>query len=362
MRIAIRADASLAIGSGHVTRTLTLALALRERGHQVRFLSRVRSGNLTDRVAAAGFDLTPLPVTTGQESTWLGASYGDEVEQVGAELRRQPCEVLVVDHYALGMAWERTMRPLVNGIVAIDDLADREHDCELLLDQNLGRKPADYAGLVPPGATMLLGPRFALLREQFRMPHQRPRPRSGSIARLLISMGGFDNGDATSLVLAELDHPRIADAIDIEVVLPPEAPHSERVSARVASMKKARYLGRVDDMAASMERADLAIGAAGTTAWERAAVGLPALIVILAANQAPGARACETEGIARILGELGRMEPGTITRSVLRLLDDPGSVARMAERARSVMRPDEFGTDAVADLLEERFSDRLADN
>src|SRR5690606_13678349 len=89
-------------------------------------------------------------------------------DQTLAALGSRPPAWLVVDHYAIDARWHRHLRPACIHLLAIDDLADRNHDSDLLLDQNLGRGPVDYQGLVPSRCTLLTGPKYALLRPQFR--------------------------------------------------------------------------------------------------------------------------------------------------------------------------------------------------
>jgi len=178
--IVFRTDAALQIGTGHVMRCLTLAEALAERGAHCRFVCREHSGNLMELIRDRGFDAIGLPVESGRlateassdepigaHATWLGADWAVDAEQACAALGDMDADWLIVDHYALDVRWERSLRSRCRRLMVIDDLADRIHDCDLLLDQNLGREPRDYAGLVPDCSAILVGPRFALLRPEF---------------------------------------------------------------------------------------------------------------------------------------------------------------------------------------------------
>ncbi len=156
MRVVFRADASLNIGSGHVMRCLTLANALRESGASCFFVCREHPGNLLELIREQGFEAIGLPLPKTFESLhgkhsssrltyagWLGDSWQRDAEQTLAALNGELADWLVVDHYALDSAWEESLRPACRRLLVIDDLADRDHRCDLLLDQNLVAKMAE---------------------------------------------------------------------------------------------------------------------------------------------------------------------------------------------------------------------------
>lgn len=317
LRIAFRADASLAIGTGHVMRCLTLAQALADQGAECVFLCREHAGHLLDVIRQRGFDVRPLPLHdpavtmsgAGEPShaSWLGTDWRTDAADVVAALDGDTVDWLVVDHYALDRRWESALRPFCKHLLAIDDLADREHDCDVLLDQNLGRATSDYCGLVPKHARILAGPMHALLRQDFsvlRAGSLARRHTSPAIRHILISMGGVDQPNATGRTLAALQQTDLPDDCRVTVVLGPHAPWRADILMRAAEMKwPTEVLINVADMGSLMAASDLAIGAAGTTSWERCCLGLPALIVVLAENQKDAARALEREGAAIALKE-----------------------------------------------------------
>lgn len=231
MNVCFRADASLAIGSGHVMRCLTLADALRTRGAVCHFLTRAHAGNLISTIRQRGHDVTALPDCGGTvpvkddsslaHSAWLGCSIEQDAEQSAVILHTLRPDWLVLDHYALDQRWERALRPYYGRLLAIDDLADRPHDCDILLDQNLGRKAADYAQLLPKRCTIAIGPAYALLRPEFSRfrPYSLNRRAQGRLQRILISMGGVDNPDATSRVLQTLGHSRLPQDCELRVIM-----------------------------------------------------------------------------------------------------------------------------------------------
>lgn len=277
MNIAIRADASPAIGTGHIVRCMTLAEALRGQGANVRFICRPLPAALHSRIVEAGFDLTLLVGEAKIEEAEDAAAVQTVLADVGADW-------LVVDHYELGMGWERHLRGVAGRLMVIDDLA-RAHDCDLLLDQNFYLKSDDrYDGLIPPAATRLTGPRFAMLRSEFAKRAARVKPRDGAVRRINLFMGGVDQVDAVSAVLNALEHVETG-GIQVDVVIGSAHPKRAEIEARCNAA--AGYTCHVDTpyMAELLAEADFAIGAGGTATWERCALGVPTLALCLADNQ-----------------------------------------------------------------------------
>ncbi len=313
--IVFRADASVQIGTGHVMRCLTLADALRDHGRECHFICREHPGHLIESIRGRGFSVHVLPVFDEENDKgaaagpahagWLGASWETDARQSADVVRRLHPRWVVVDHYALDARWEAVVRPQGGRLMVIDDLADRRHEAELLLDQNLGRASVDYAGLVPNRCRLLIGPRYALLRPEFaRLREQSLRRRqSPCLKRLLVTMGGVDKGNATGKVLDALRDCPLPDDIEIEVVMGGNAPWLESVRAQIATMPwPTRMQVDVPDLARRMVEADIAIGAAGSTSWERCCLGLPALVVVLAENQRSIAEALHSAGAAQVIG------------------------------------------------------------
>lgn len=315
MHVAFRADASLQIGTGHVMRCLTLADALRGRGASCTFVCRPHPGHLLALIAQRGHQALALPeLQEGAEPNrngtahgqWLGTDWATDAEDtqqtVSAHTGCQPVDWLVVDHYALDARWEEVLRPQAKHIMVIDDLADRPHACDLLLDQNLGRSNQDYDGLLKSKTTTLVGPHYALLRPEFlalRAQSLTRRQNNPQLSRLLITMGGVDKDNATGQVLAALLSCNLPADLRVTVVMGPHAPWLAQVQARAAQIPwPTEVLVGVDNMAQLMAESDLAIGAAGGTAWERCSLGLPSLIWVLAQNQLPGAVALQEAGAA----------------------------------------------------------------
>lgn len=248
-------------------------------------------------------DVAPLPV----HSHWLGCDFQMDAEQTLVALRAIEPDWLVVDHYAIDIRWEERLRPCCGKLMVIDDLADRSHCCDLLLDQNLGREPADYVPMVPAHCAVLTGPSYALLRPEFAAlrSYSLSRRAHPQLKNFLIAMGGVDCSNATRQVLDALGNCSLPLDSRMTVVMGLHAPGLASVRERAVSMPWPTGVKvGVDNMAQLMADSDLAIGAAGSTSWERCCLGLPTLIVVLADNQWPGAKALQKAQAASLIGDV----------------------------------------------------------
>ncbi|HTG37981.1 UDP-2,4-diacetamido-2,4,6-trideoxy-beta-L-altropyranose hydrolase [Sphingomonas sp.] len=344
-RIAFRTDASIEIGTGHVMRCLTLADALRAGGAACLFLCRAHDGHLIELIEARGHRVAELPPAASAPSgvgdpahaAWLGSGWHEDAVATRELLGPAGADWLVVDHYAIDARWERVLRSSVRRVLVMDDLADRPHDCDLLLDPTLGRTQGAYRELVPDHAQLLLGPQHALLRPEFAAARvdslrRREHPR---LRRLLVTMGGVDKDNATGRVLDALDT-CFADAdIAVTVVMGPHAPWLAQVRHQVAQRRMpTQLLVGVSDMARLMSESDLAIGAAGGTSWERCCLGLPAFTLSLAQNQHEMSQSLEMAGAV-----IAMTRADDIARTMRRHFDEDCAaslLARMIPAAAAV--------------------------
>jgi UDP-2,4-diacetamido-2,4,6-trideoxy-beta-L-altropyranose hydrolase len=342
MRFLFRADASTAIGSGHVVRCASLAQALAAAGHEVHFACRSLAGDLNHWLEAEGFRVHKI----------LGVADAAMTESMDADATKnsvpaQRCDWLIVDHYELGAAWERAMADLVEGIFVIDDLG-RRHDCRLLLDQNYGNPVhAQYPVRVPPRCELLLGAEFALLRPEFTaLRAMSRRRRRQSVSRLLVFMGGSDASNETCKALEGVGRSDIPD-LAVDVVIGAGNPHRQAVANLCAAMDRTTLHLQTNQMAQLMSAADCAIGAAGTTTWERCALGLPALVTVLAENQTAIAEAVDAAGAHRLLGRPRDLTADHYARALRAL--SAADLARMSREAAAIC--DGNGTERVAARL-----------
>lgn len=383
--IVFRADASLQIGSGHVMRCLTLATALREHGVVCHFICREHPGDLINQIRDLGFAVTALvtgsldlqAVEKNGESlpahaAWLGVDWQTDAEATRDVLQPLSPDWLVVDHYALDRAWEQALRPHCAQLMVIDDLADRPHDCDLLLDQNLGRAMADYAKLVPATSKVLTGTRYALLRPEFAAlrDYSLRRRHPPKLQQLLINMGGVDQADATGQVLETLRQCPLPQDCHITVVMGLNAPWLATVLTLAADLPwPCEVKVNVNDMAQLMADSDLAIGAAGGTSWERCVLGLPTLIVVVAANQKPGAMALTEAHAAVLLNDadpynatvlsmqletLDGLKLARLSKAASDLVDGSGTRRVVASMLRPDWRVRSMRNEDLADVLQWR--------
>lgn len=307
-RLVFRADASATIGGGHVMRCLTLAEHLRRRGADIAFVCRTAPGHLCDLLEQRGFAVHRLPATPFE---WR-ADAADTLAALGPGA----IDWLVADHYGIGREWESALRPAAARIMAIDDLADREHDCDLLLDQNLVADGASrYQARVGPRCALLLGPRFALLQPAYAGLRARLPPRAGPVKRLFVFFGGADNANLTGRALDAFLAIGRAD-VALDVVMPAGAVHLARVRAQVAPHPNITLHQCLPTLAGLMAKADLAIGAGGATSWERLCLGLPALVVTLADNQRALTAELDRLGLVQWLGDAATLGRDDIERAL----------------------------------------------
>ena len=321
MKVFFRTDASLEIGTGHVMRCLTLAEALRDQGAICCFVCRNLTGNLIELIRIHGFEVVILPELDFSQANliqkritnekvlnhadWLGSDWQADAKQTKSALLGTVADWLIVDHYSLDVRWETVLKSHTKKIMVIDDLADRSHDCDLLLDQNLGRTLQDYMDLAPPNCKFLIGPRYALLRPEFSKMREYSLDRrvSPQLKNLLITMGGVDKDNATGQVLSALGGCFLPADCQITVVMGLHSPWLTHVRKQAGLMPwRTEVMVNIRNMAMIMADSDLAIGAAGSTSWERCCLGLPTLLLILADNQIEGAKALDNFGSCLLLG------------------------------------------------------------
>jgi len=310
MKVAFRTDASLQIGTGHVMRCLTLADALAAKGAQCTFICREHPGNLIEYTRNKGHAVYSLPMGIGADadlahSGWLGATQAQDAQACASTIATLRPDWLVVDHYALDARWECALAEHCGQVMVIDDLADRPHHCNLLLDQTFGRDAKDYRPLVPDDCTLLCGSSYALLRPEFAAlrPYSLQRRAQPKLKHLLITMGGVDKDNVTAQVLNALHACALPAECVITVVMGSTAPWLADVQKQALNMPwPTTVLVGANHMAQLMADSDLAIGAAGATSWERCCLGVPSILVVLAANQTSIAAALTSAGAVVQLG------------------------------------------------------------
>lgn len=351
VNIVFRADASRIMGTGHLVRCLTLAESLRARGASCLFVSRDHPGNMLSHIQANGFEVRPLPASpsavvvpvAGQpvpaHANWLGLDWETDAGQTLDAISEVTVDWLVVDHYAIDARWERRLRLASRKLMVIDDLADRSHECDLLLDQNwFGEQTSGrYRSLVPASCRCMLGPSYALLRPEYAELRDRMPPRDGLVRRVLVFMGGSDPHNQTGDVLDALLQLGL-DQLVVDVVIGVNHPDPQGIARKVAARPASNLFSGLPSLAELMARADLMIGGGGSTTWERMCLGLPAVVISIADNQTPTNLAMMKAGYIDFLGQGDKVSVDMIAAAVRTKLADAGSMQLMSRLSQALVQ------------------------
>ncbi len=354
MKVIFRVDASLQIGTGHVMRCLTLAEVLKENGANVEFICRKHKGHLIDKIRSNDFTVFGLELSAENtvdnkmlHSHWLGTTQQQDARDCISILQKTKVDWLIVDHYGIDKDWQQDLKDYYDRLMVIDDLADRKHQCNILLDQTFGRQPKDYKKLVPKSCELLLGSQYALLRPEFIKwrEYSLQRRKHLEFKQLLINMGGVDVDNVTWEVLEELRTCNLPCDINITVVMGGSAPHLESTRAKVDTLPyKTVVKIDVDNMAEIMANSDMAIGAAGTTTWERCCLGLPTIQIVIADNQIDIARNLDSINAIQLINN-----PHQLSRNIDSMLQ---SIDKMSLVSSSLV--DGKGSAKVAKFINSR--------
>jgi UDP-2,4-diacetamido-2,4,6-trideoxy-beta-L-altropyranose hydrolase len=337
-KIVFRTDASVEIGSGHLMRCLTLADQLRSDGAEVAFICRDLPGGMFDLLETRGYRNVRLHCAP----TGAASRHEDPSETIEAVARmfHDGVDWLVVDQYELDAEWERQLRPASRKLMVIDDLANRPHDCDLLLDQNYYRDmDMRYRGLVPEHCVTLLGPDYVLLRPDFMLARQRLRERDGAVRRILVCFGGSDPTNETEKVVEAI---RLLERPDIEVdvVVGLANPKREAIRALCDALPNVNFHCQVSNMAELISNADLGVGAGGAAMWERLYLGLPAITVVSASNQERTTKDVSATGAIEYLGLSAQLGPAEHAHALGEMISNAQRTRRIGALALRVLQAD----------------------
>lgn len=321
MRVAFRVDASEQIGVGHVFRCLVLADAVRRAGGSALFICRANGGYLGDLVAERGHAINYI------DQSASAGGICDDAQATAKFLDAWTADWLVVDHYAIDATWEQLMARHVGHLMVIDDLANRPHRCDVLLDpSDFAGRSERYAKWVPASCELLVGPRYALLREEF-FDRRLKRDRDGRIRRVLIFFGGTDPTGETVKTLEAMA--RLDLDLELDVVVGSMCPSREKIQAACRRLDVAPTI-QATDIARRMSNADLAIGACGVASLERCALGLPAVAITVAENQKETGEHLARLGVVHLAGWHENVTPELIATAITGLDRHPECLRRMS--------------------------------
>ena len=345
MRIVFRTDSSISMGSGHLMRCLTLANELRGYGAEIMFVSRKHPGNLIYRLEEAAYSVYYLPEPPELQANysddyaeWLGVTQEKDARETLAALNGQHYDWLVVDHYGLDITWEMVVRSAVNKILVIDDLANRSHDCDIILDQNYfgATTQGRYKSLVPNFCKGLFGPRYALIHSNYATMRNFLLPRDGQIRRVLVFFGASDQENQTAKLLVALTHPNLSHLV-VDVVIGANHSDPEGIAKIVSKRAGTNLHQNLRSLVGLMVRVDLFIGAGGTTTWERMSLGLPSLVISIAENQQAFTHILTTDGLQFTLSS-GKMALSSEWHEAInQLIKKPMLVKQVAQKVQKLV-------------------------
>lgn len=344
--IVFRVDASVKLGSGHIMRCLVLAEQLRSKGANITFVCRQLKGNMIEFVRRKNMDVLVLPSPTneGSNEDILGVPWQLDVQETKALLSRKNFRyhLMVVDHYGIDIRWEEQIRSLAGKIMIIDDLANRKHDCDILLDQNIIPSLFNrYDSLIPISSIKLLGYSYLLLRTEFIEWRKRVQLKKGNINKILIFFGGSDPTNDTSKAIEAI---RLLERKDftVEVIVGSSNPNRSMVEKYCTEMANFSFHYQTDNMAQLMAESDLAIGTGGLSAWERCFLGLPSIVLTVSDNQYEMIKLLEEKGTLLNLGWSNEVEVNDVYNSLLILINNPYLVSKMSYNALALLEPSEL--------------------
>ncbi|MEZ4743581.1 MAG: UDP-2,4-diacetamido-2,4,6-trideoxy-beta-L-altropyranose hydrolase [Bdellovibrionota bacterium] len=350
MNFLFRADASTTIGSGHVMRCLRLANKLQNEGHQIFFFQRDLNGNLIEFTIDQGINTIKLERTSGNKSTseksfyanWLEVAQGVDASQCSEAIKKlPPIDWIVVDHYALDIEWETAVNPGKYKILVIDDLANRKHNCDLLVDQNFYlNMNTRYSTLVPPECKLLLGPQFAIMDTSFQEYHLsyplRNDTNKKEIKNILVYFGGVDISNESLKVIDAISKSDVLKKFDFHFIIGLKNPHRKKILNLTKFIRNINTYDFIKNMAQFMEQIDICIGAGGTTTWERACLGIPMLLVSIAHNQEKICQDLAQDGYIDYLGQADKIDSTVWQKALEEFLTSPIKHSIMSEKLRNL--------------------------
>lgn len=336
----IRADSGTDVGSGHIMRCLALADNLKFKFKEISFVSNQQSGHLSEFIESKGFTVHKLinydNIEDSQQNFSSLTTKEDAIQtiEIIKEKIKKPVW-LIVDNYNIDIQWESFLRKEVEKIIVIDDLANRSHDCDLLLDQNLYDNMEErYNGLIPKNCQKLFGPKFALLRSEFKKIRKTITKRHDGIQRIFISFGGSDPTNETSKAIKATSLLGMRN-LKVDVIVGSSNPNKDSIRQLCSNLHNTSFYHQIDNIAELMSKADVGIGAGGSMTWERCCVGLPAIVSVISQNQLKIATTMAQRGYLINLGEADFLSPIDYTKAIQRF--DKELLCSMSEKCMNLV-------------------------
>ncbi|MED3800259.1 UDP-2,4-diacetamido-2,4,6-trideoxy-beta-L-altropyranose hydrolase [Lysinibacillus capsici] len=333
--IVFRVDGSVEIGAGHVMRCLTLAKELKKQGHDVRFISRKAIGDMIELVESEGFIVYSLEYVENGLWKYIEEKWEEDAKATINVLINTCVELLIVDHYSIDEKWENTLRSYVEKIMVIDDLANRKHSCDILLDQNYYLNFENrYTGLVNNNAKLLLGPKYALLREEFRTRfNKKSTTIDGNLKNILIFLGGADPTNETYRILKSIKPIVEQCNLYIKVVVGLQNPNIYIIKQFCEGHSdRFELLIQVNNIAELICESDLVIGAAGVASLERIYLVTPSIVISIAENQIQNAIDLESRKLLVYVGDKSQQYEKKLQKLLLSFINDTDKLTQISKQ------------------------------
>jgi|TARA_B110000879_G_scaffold54699_1_gene77340 UDP-2,4-diacetamido-2,4,6-trideoxy-beta-L-altropyranose hydrolase len=325
MNIVFRVDANDYMGVGHLTRCLRLAKSLAPHAKNILFISRNLPIKFQDLIYKNNFDFESMSgkkndyLNKNKSSTWLGVNFQKDAEDCINILNKkeEKWDLLVIDHYGIDVKWEMLFKKIVSKIMVIDDLANRNHSCDILLDQNFEDQKR-YKGLTSNNSELLLGPKYALLSEDYIDSRKDTRYRKNPIKKLLVFFGGTDVYNLTNMTVQAIIDTNIKFS-NIDIVLSKDSPNYNELNKKCEFIDEMNIFSDIPSLCPLINNADLCIGAGGSSTWERMCLGLPSVVITVAENQVPVSKKLNDEGLIFLIGNHKNVSSELIKNQILRI-------------------------------------------
>jgi UDP-2,4-diacetamido-2,4,6-trideoxy-beta-L-altropyranose hydrolase len=321
------------MGSGHIMRCLALAQAWQEQGGKAVLISHCESEALRQRIVAAGIDLISLDKAYPDPADWnFTREILDRLTSRGTECPPW----LVVDGYHFEAEYQKSIKAAGYKLLWIDDYGHADHYCaDLVLNQNIAADPSWYANR-ESCTQLLLGPRYALLRREFKGWQGWQREFPARAQKVLVTLGGADPDNVTLKVIRALKHVDVP-GLEARIVIGPANPHAASLKQEIGGDSRLHLLRSVADMPGLMAWAEVAISAGGSTCWELAFMGLPGILLMSAENQRGNVESLERECISINLGAPRDLPVEKIATPLRQLMMSAEMRSRMSQGGQNLV-------------------------
>ncbi len=349
--ILIRTDADTDIGSGHCMRCLALAQTLDRHGVDISFVMSFPSDAVIRRLTSERMNVIPTTFQRGSKA---------DAEAVIKLFRTIGAAGIILDGYTFNTPYQKYLRDAGVSFLFIDDMGYGNHYyADFIVNQNLHAHQDMYRNREPE-TVLLLGTRYTLLRNEFLRLNNKNGKTPAAVTNVLVTLGGSDPNNVTLKVIRALKTIRHL-SLSVKIIAGMSNPHIESLKIAIDSIGSTaeesyptenhvmEILKNADNMPLMMTGADIAVSAGGSTCWELAYMGLPALLIVVADNQIPIADSLQKKGIARNLGWHGNLTDNDVARGLCHMIDSQSERQRMGLRGKQLI--DGNGANRIANAI-----------